>query len=51
MLMSEFFAAMAGGQPRSAALRAAQLKLIEAARNQFESAHPYYWAAFNLTGI
>lgn len=49
-LMSAFFAALAEGRDSSAALRAAQLRSIQHSRAEHHSAHPYYWAAFTLTG-
>ena len=45
-LMSRFYAALAAGKPKSAALRAAALTLKTAP----ETAHPYYWAPFILVG-
>lgn len=50
-LMSDLFAGLAAGKSKSEALRAAQLKMIEAQRAQDNSTHPYYWAPFTLTGI
>jgi CHAT domain-containing protein len=49
-LMSHFFAALAKGKGRAEALREAQRKLIEERREESAAAHPFYWAAFTLTG-
>lgn len=44
-LMVAFYGALAAGQPKGAALRAAQLALREE-----RGAHPYFWAPFQLIG-
>jgi tetratricopeptide (TPR) repeat protein len=50
-LMALFFANLSGGKMnRSEALRAAKVKLIEERRDDYAAAHPFFWAAFTLTG-
>lgn len=49
-LMTEFFNQLASGVDRSASLREAQLKIIAARRERNEAAHPFFWAAFTITG-
>jgi CHAT domain-containing protein/Tfp pilus assembly protein PilF len=44
LLMTAFFDGLAKGQSKSDALRAAQLRLLK------RHGHPFFWAAFTLTG-
>ena len=50
LLMAEFFTRMADGDSVADALAKAQLLQIGQRRQLHGAAHPYYWAAFTLTG-
>jgi len=45
--MHHFYAALQRGMPRDEALRAAQAEM----RSQPAYAHPFHWAAFQLSGL
>jgi CHAT domain-containing protein/lipopolysaccharide biosynthesis regulator YciM len=49
-LMKEFFKHLAAKKGKAEALRRAQLSILKQRRKKGKAAHPYYWAAFTLTG-
>ena len=49
-LISEFFAELAKGKGRAEAMQLARRKVIESRRDDAATAHPFFWAAFTLTG-
>ena len=49
-LMALYFQNLSKGMGKADALRAAKLRVIEERREDFAAAHPFFWAAFTLTG-
>jgi CHAT domain-containing protein len=50
LLMAALVDGLGQGKDRAAVLAEAQRRRIAARRDKFGAAHPYYWAAFSLTG-
>ncbi|MCA9113253.1 MAG: CHAT domain-containing protein, partial [Planctomycetaceae bacterium] len=50
ILMEYFFENLATGQSKAEALRNAQLSLMSLLGRHNNTTHPYFWAAFTLTG-
>jgi CHAT domain-containing protein/Tfp pilus assembly protein PilF len=49
-LMAKFFTGLAQSNDKADSLRASQLQLIETRRDRNGAAHPFFWAAFTITG-
>jgi CHAT domain-containing protein/Tfp pilus assembly protein PilF len=49
-LMTRCFELQAEGRPAGAALREAQLETVQRRREKNAAAHPFFWAAYTLTG-
>jgi len=49
-LSSGMFANLADGKTPSDSLRQAQIDMIASRRRLLEAAHPFFWAAFTVTG-
>lgn len=49
-ISTALFEALAAGRTPAQAVRQAQVALIRSRRDLLEAAHPYFWAAFTVTG-
>lgn len=49
-ISTALFDALAAGRTPAQAVRQAQVALIQSRRDLLEAAHPYFWAAFTVTG-
>ena len=49
-LMAQFFTGLAQSHDKAASLRESQLQLIQSRRDRKGAAHPFFWAAFTITG-
>jgi CHAT domain-containing protein/Tfp pilus assembly protein PilF len=50
LLMVAFFENLAAGRSKADAMREAQLAMIQSSRDKSGVAHPFFWAAFTVTG-
>lgn len=49
-LMAQFFTGLAESHEKARSLRESQLQLIQSRRDRKGAAHPFFWAAFTITG-